>query len=315
MKKNLLAIYNICGIGGFQNSAYYQDAILSVLRQKGFEEDELKVVISSCCSGDLIVHQLNTAFGNSISYNWIGESIPLTASFNHTVKKYVEHFGEFDGYLYLDSGINLHDPLLRFDSLKILWDAHLKGNYAMTAAMPTNDDGHQWWGIQYPESGIYEYKAAQTTNLHCQIYSEEFRKAYDGKLHCDIFANDTSESVSYYLCAAIRRKFAMCLDLRVFHNTSMDGASIGWRGGDGPRKRLFVTEKTMDTRYEEGYHFGFGYEECNDNANWLHDPDKFDAEGYAKDERLHEFLRRELFLSKQEFNYDEIAHEFVPEGA
>lgn len=308
----LLAVYNICGIGGFQNFAYYENAISSILRQR-IGDDELKVVVSSCCSNEDTIRNLTHWFSEQVSFNWITESLPLTVTFNHTVMKCVEEFGAFDGYLYLDSGINFWDPSGRWDALNIFWQAHcLTDNVALTAAMPSNDDGSSWWGITYPELGEYTYKIGETTNLHCQIYSEEFRKAYGGKLHCDIFANDTSESVTSYLCAAIRKKFIMTNRIRVFHNCHLDGASIGWRGGDGPVKRLFMTEKTMDQRYQEGYQFGFGYEECNGNANWLHDPTMFNENGEAlAPEALHKFLKEELFLKKEEFDYDKIAHHFV----
>lgn len=311
--KRLLVIYNICGISGFQNHAYYENAIKSVLEQKGFAEGELKLVVSSCQSTDWTVHHLTTTFGNQISYNWITDSVPLTVSFNHTVREAVKRFGEFDGYLYLDSGINFWNPTREFNSLRLLWDTHLSTELvAITAAFPSNDDGRQWWGITYPEvPGEYVFQIGQTTNLHCQIYSEEFRKAYNGRLHCDIFANDTSESVTSYLCAGIERKFQLSTRLQVFHNCHLDGASIGWRGGDGPRKRLFITEKTMDERYQEGYHVGFGYEECNGNQNWIHDPSLYPLK---EPEKLREFCARELFLTKEQFDYDTIAHHFV-EGA
>jgi hypothetical protein len=314
--KRLLVIYNICGISGFQNHAYYEDAIKSVLAQKGFAPGELKLVVSSCLSLDWTVHHLTHTFGNSISYNWITESVPLGISFNHTVKESVKRFGEFEGYLYLDSGVNFWCPTGHYDALRVLWDTHLNTpSVAITAALPSNDDGRSWWGIQYPEApGEYVFKTGQTTNLHCQIYSEEFRKAYNGRLHCDIFANDTSESVTSYLCAGIERKFQISNRLQVFHNCHLDGASIGWRGGDGPRKRL-MTEKTMDERYQEGYHVGFGYEECNGNMNWIHDPTLYDEAGRVKDpEALRAFCAKELFLTSEQFDYDKISHHFV-EGA
>lgn len=313
MNKRLLVVYNICGLSGFQNLAYYEDALKSVLLQKGFSPGQLKVVVSSCMSMDHAAQNLTHVFGRDLSYNWIGDSLPLTVSFNHTILKSVERFGAFDGYLYLDSGINFWDPLRRFDALKILWDVHNEASdVAITAAMPSNDDGRGWWGIQYPENGEYTYKIGETTNLHCQIYSEEFRKAYEGRLHCDIFANDTSESVTSYLCAAIKKRFIMTNRLSVFHNTHLDGASFGWRGGEGIRKRLFITEKSMDERYQEGQPLGFGYEECNGNSVWAHDQAMFDEDGNAlQAENLHAFLKRELFLSKEQFDYDSIAHHFV----
>lgn len=309
----LLAVYNICGISGFQNFMYYEDAIESILAQRGFKEGDLKVVVSSCLSNDDTMRNLTRRFEGRVSFNWIGESLPLTVTFNHTVMETVKRFGEFDGYLYLDSGINFWDPGKRFDSLKLLWGVHTDTpDIAITAALPSNDDGGSWWGITYPENDEYVYKIGETTNLHCQIYSNDFRNAYNGRLHCDIFANDTSESVTSYLTAAICKKFQMTTRLQVFHNCHLDGASIGWRGGDGIRKRLFVTEKSMDDRYAEGYHYGFGYEECNGNSAWLHDGSLYDDNGNVLAPRaLHDFLKRELFLTKEEFNYDNVIHHFV----
>lgn len=221
--------------------------------------------------------------------------------------------GAFDSYLYIDSGINFWDPSGHWDALKTMYDIHKSGPYAMTAAMPSNDDGREWWGVEYEEDKPYIFPVGKTTNLHCQLYSEEMRQAYNGRLHCDIFANDSSESLSSFLAGAMKKQMVMCPASKVhlLHNQSMDGASIGWRGQnpDGTVK-LFKTDKDMDKRFHEGYEFGFGYEECK--PRWLHDPDKFDANGFATDDRLLPFINQECFLKPDEFSYDSIVHRFEP---
>lgn len=315
----LLLIYNICGISGYQNAFYYVDAIKSLLRQQ--LHVPFKIAISSCLSTARTEQILKENLGDAVIYNWIEESLPLPHTFNHTVQKCVEHFSDvFSNFGYFDSGVNLHDPSNQYDALSNFYKEHTQNkNIAISAAMPSNDDGRQWWDIQYPweddphYNGNYIFPVGKTTNLHCQLYTNEFRKAYNGRIIPDIFANDTSESVTTFMTAAIRKQFQMvnANRIHVFHSQNMDGASIGWRGQnqDGT-VRLFNTEKTMDQRFFEGYEFGFGYEECK--PRWLHDSDKFNVNGFAKDERLLPFLKKELFLSKEEFNYEAIQHRFEP---
>lgn len=318
MSNKILAVYNTCGISGQENTVFYIDAIKSVLEQKGFQEGDVRLVVSACMMSELCQMNLKNNFGDMISYNFIYESYPLTVTFNDTIDQCVKHFGAFDSYLYLDSGISLNgisDELPSLRTLEYAYAQHKSGPYAMTAICPTNDDGHEWWGTTYFETPDenYIFPIGKATNLHCQFYSEEMRQAYNGRLHADIYANDTSESISTFFSGALKRNLMMIAPakLRVLHNQSMDGASIGWRGQnpDGTVK-LFQTEKSMDERFQEGYEFGFGYEECK--PRWLHDPNKFDENGHAKDDRLLDFMRRECFLKPDEFSYENIVRRFEP---
>src|SRR5882672_4756323 len=173
----LCAVYNVCGIGGrdTQVLTYYIDCIRSLLSQDifGGPGDDYKIAISGCMSSDPVQQTLQLlTFGEHLSYNWIEEPLPLSVTFNDTVDHMVKHFGPFDGYLYVDSGISFWDPSGRYDALKNLWDVHQNGPYAITAAMPSNDDGSSWWGIQYRPDEDYVFPVGKATNMHCQIFSE-----------------------------------------------------------------------------------------------------------------------------------------------
>ena len=318
--KKILAVYNSCGISGQENIVYYVDAIRSLLYQTMMDGGEMKIALSACRASNMWKIQSENTFHDLISYNFIEDNVPVSVTFNDTVDKCVKHFGEFDGYLYIDSGISFWDPSCRFNALDMLYTAHKSGPNALTAAMPSNDDGRQWWGIEYKPGEDFVFPVGKTTNLHCQIFDNEWRKAY-GRVLPDIFASHCMESVFSHMSAAIKKKFLMTQKVHVLHNHSMDGASIGTRIGQEPDRfpmsdmfetggLLFKTRKTMDERYREGVELGFGFEECKEY--WRHRPECFDSDGYATNPELAPFYAREVFLKPGEFDYNSLRSHFVP---
>lgn len=248
---------------------------------------------------------MTKTFGNAISYNFIPGRYPLGVTFNDSVDQMVAKFGEFDGYLYVDSGISLWG---QWQLVEYMAQEHKKSNNAITAVMTSNDTGFEWWGIPY-EDGPYTLPVGKAFNMHFQIFDESWRKAY-GRILPDLFASDTSESVFTFMAAAIKKRVSIRREVSVLHVHSMDGASSGFRG-----KILFPgqpSQKDMNQIYAEGKEFGFGYEECNPEKPWAHDPLKFDAEGNALDERLLPFMRENLFVHPPLFDYATITREFLP---
>lgn len=313
----------MCEIGGRGNVPYYLDCIRSLALQdlNGGPGVDYKIALSGCMMTHETAGALQATFGDYLSYNWIHEPHPLSITFNDTVDQMVKKFGPFDGYLYVDSGINFWDPRNRFDALKCLWDLHQENENAITAAFPSNDDGHQWWGIQYVPGQDYFFKGGKCTNMHVQIFDESWRAQYR-RILPDIFADHSMESTFSGMCAAIRKKYMITQKVHLLHNHSMDGASIGARNKHmdpnytpasslTPTVLLYKTKKDMDQRYREGYEYGFHYECCKEF--WKPDLEKFDENWFAKDDRLKDFYRDELFLKPEEFNYDDIKRIFVPE--
>lgn len=317
--KKLLVVYNTCGLGGNSNAAYYLDSIKSLLYQSVVDEwgDDYKIAISGCAIHEGIKGAF-AQFGDHITTNYIDYNYPLGITFNDTVKQCVKHFGEFEGYLYLDSGINFWDPSKRYDAVKIFYDAFKEHNDAVIAAMPSNDDGSSWWGIQYKPNEDYQFTIGQCTNLHCQIFPNDWLKAYNAILP-DIFASNCSESVFSHLSSAIHKKYMMTHKINVLHLTNFDGASFGSRVSDDDRiplssmfqtpGLLYKTKRDIDEIYRDGYDFGFGCEEYQ--QWWRSDKTKFDSNQFAIDTRLKDFLAKELFLSQDKFNYNDIQRMFT----
>lgn len=321
--KKLLAIYNTCEIGRHCNYPWYVNSIQSLISQSMNEKygEDYQIVISGCCLTDATQQTLENQFGKELSLNFIEDPVPLPISFNDTIEQCVKHFGAFESYLYLDSGVTFWDPSMRLDGIEKLFDVHNAHPNCMTAAFPSNDDGGSYWGINYRPHEDHVLPLSRATNLHCQIWSEEWRNAY-GRVYPDIFANDTSESVFSYMAAAIRKQYMVTTKVSVLHLHSLDGASIGQRDASRedytvasehmPNILLYKTKRNMDERHREGYEFGFGYEGCKDF--WPHDPDKFDTQGLAKDDRLAPWIKENLFLQPSEFDYGSLRRTFRPKS-
>ena len=315
---NLLTVYNTCNLGGTGNIPFYVDSIRSLLSQRVRENTRVKVAISACMASDMWKIQSRNTFNNLVSYNFVEENVPVSVSFNHTVDCMVAKYGAFDAYLYIDSGITFWDPSNRYDALQTLIDTRKSGPYAITAAMPSNDDGRQWWNIEYKPGEDYVFPVGKTTNMHCQIFDEEWRKAY-GHILPDIFASHCMESVFSHMASAISKKFILTQRVNLLHNHSMDGASIGSRSIDLDRipmyrifetgGLLFKTKKEINDVYIRGKHLGFGIEECK--PYWPHDPACY-KDGIALNPELKTFIRDELYLKKEEFDYSGIKHYFIP---
>ena len=303
----LLAVLNICGISGRQNTSYYVDTIRSLLMQSSYMEKNLHIAVSSCASLPETRLNLERSFGQYVTFNWIPGRYPLGVTFNDTVDQCVKHFGAFDGYLYIDSGVSLWG---QWDLVKFMADWHRESKAAISAVMTSNDTGFEWWGIPY-EPGVYTLPVGRAFNMHFQIFDEEWRKAY-GRILPDLFASDTSESVFTFMAAGIKKKVQIHRSVSVLHCHSMDGASSGFRG-----KIVFPGvpgQKTLDQIYAEGRELGFGYEECSPEKKWMHDPGKFtaDTQEALDAPALRDFIAHELYVHPPIFDYNHIHREFVP---
>lgn len=319
--RKLLIIYNTTEISRPANYPWYANCLQALINQtmKAKYGDDYQIAVSGCCLSDATQQTLEMHFGTQVSLNYTEEPVPLSISFNDTVEQCVKHFGPFESYLYLDSGVTFWDPSQRNDAVERLYDVHKSYPNCMTAAYPSNDDGGSYWGVAYRPNDDHILPLGRATNLHCQIWSEEWRQAY-GKILPDIFANDTMESTFSYMAAALRKQYMVTTQISVLHLHSLDGASCGQRNTTNPNYTaasehmpnilLYKTKRNMDARHQEGYEFGFGYEGCKNF--WPHDPAKFDGNGMAIDDRLAPWIRNNLFLTKEEFDYESLVRIFRP---
>lgn len=297
--KEILVIYNICGISRNENHNYYCQAINSILSQNF---PSFRLVISGCFVDEKIKKILHEQFGTKISYLWTDDKYPLNITFNYAVKKCISEYGEFKAYLYVDSGVTFG---LDKNVISKMYDRIKKG-YAMVASKVDADDGYESWGLHPKENEDFVVPLGKAVNLHCQMFHEDVYRTYNA-LAPDIFASDTSESISTFLCAAINKKWVVTHDVKLHHEFNMDGASSGFRH---KHPLLFRSKKSIQDICAEGKLLGFGYEEINYFC--MHNSTKYDQDGNPLDERLLPFLKENLFLNDS-FDYTKISGSFFPQ--
>jgi len=318
MEKNkLLVVYNTCGISGRDNTAAYANSIQKILEQK-FENG--KIVISSCLNSPALMQPLMKATrGKGIDYNLIKEKLPVNVTFNHSVKKCREIYGDFEGYLYIDSGCSF----TKAGDLQKLYDMFKSGPYAMASTRTTTDTGiGNWFGKEDEEvfqDGDLVVPVGKAINLHTQIFSHDLIEAY-GHAIPDIFASYCTESTFSFLCAAIKKNWVMSKDVIVDHLWGMDGASSGFNPNGiiahvmDPWKHLFRSPKPMEEIIKDpvGIKAGFGYEEVCDVL--MHDESQFDSDGFCLNEDLEPFIKNNLFLKNDMLDYNTIDHTYVSDN-
>ena len=310
MKNKLLVVYNTCGFSGREHVDWYIDCINNLLNQ---DFEDFRLVISSCGNRLPAIKKLVETFKDKVSYNFINDRITVNQSFNHTVKKCVEELGEFEGYLYVDSGVNVRDNK---NVLSEAYKLFKSSNYGMVTIQASNDNGFkQWIGVDgYITGENFEIPVGRACNLHTQIFSNDIFKAFDNKIIPDIFVAYCTESVFSFLTAATRQRWIIMKDMVLEHLKSIDGATCGFNhtGPKGDNKNNLFADLDI---YEickdpEAWESGFGYEEMQ--GVFFHDPKKYNEKGEVQDpERLKEFIRTRMFLTKEQFDYDKVVHKFI----
>lgn len=310
----MLVVFNTCGINR-QNTHAYVHHIGKMLDQCG---DDTHVAISSCMNGPLSRQIVREKFGSTISYNNIDDRLPVSVTFNDTVEQCINHFGEFDGYMFVDSGIDFSsDP----GAIKRLHALYRTGKYAMVAARTDDDMGFDDWfktdmvGHSLFENGDMIVPVGKAVNLHVQIFSTEMVRYLCRPLP-DIFAGQCMESTFSFLCAAFNRKWIVSGDTILTHRTGMDGPSSGfspaaWLQSGRPRwDHMFGTDESILDIIGRGVQYGMGYEENQSIVN--HDASKYDENGFAICPELKDYIRDNLYLTKEQFDYSTINREFTP---
>ena len=318
MKKYLI-VYNTCGISGKDNSGYYVNAINTIIEQ---DYDNYVLAVSACKNPDYQIEKIlkhcKVDFVNSID-----DVLPVNITFNDTIREATKEFGDFEGFLYLDSGVKF----TKRDQLSKLISLYESGNYGMVSAQVDNDFGWCWFGLdEYSRPILREnmiIPVGKACNLHCQIFSNEIFKYY-GNVMPDIFRSYCTESVFSFINSAIRKKWIVSSEVRVHHaftvpdgkrddGDGLDGHSSGFRAPPGTWDDVFPPHSMKEIiKKPEGSKAGFGYEELRGIK--MHDPSCFDSDGYCENDELKVFLKDNLFLKKEHFDYDKISRTFFKEN-
>ena len=309
MTNKLLVTFNTCGISGKENIDHYVKTIHQLLSQ---DFDNYRVVLSSCLNNQETRDKIYNEFGGQISYNYIDDVLPIVVTFNDTVLQSVKHHGYFEGYLYVESGLDFED---NDQILKQLYNRMKSGPYSIVSGMVDTDAGYEEHNLNIAnKEGFVVIPVGKAVNGHIHIFSD-LLVSYYGRGWPDIFAGYCNESVFSFLSAALQTKWVLSTESTVKHYEEMDGRSSGFN-----IPKMAMTRPTWDHPFiipsitqrictEECWNAGLGYEEFRQIM--MHRQDQFDEQGFCINDKLKEICKTKLFLQPDEFDYDKINHRYI----
>lgn len=313
-RNKLAVIYNICGISGREDINYYVHVIQSIYNQQKESNTDYLYAVGACKVSKEIINSLKHYFP-SLFIVAIDDIVPINVSFNLTVQKVVENYGSFDGYLYLDYGVNLNPDT---DLLNKLHSKFMSGPYGMLSTRTDNDNGyHLWYGLgkyhgdesendKLFENGDFIVPVGKCVNLHAQIFSHKLYEAYNRKVMPDIFAAYCTESVFSFLNSALRLKWIIDKDTILHHQQIPGNGASGFGSGYDGLDRMFIDQTPVLERIKPGIPYGMGYDESRRLV--MHDKSQYDEEDLCTNEKLKEYIRDYMFLPETTINYEDIKY-------
>lgn len=312
-EKKILTVYNTCGLRK-DNTNMYIESISSILKQKNVLQ---KVVVSSCCNSDECLDKLLEVFGKQIEIISFKDPYTVNITFNKTVQVITDSYGEFDAYLYIDSGVFINNEDTLYEAKKRLET----GLYSMITIQVDGDAGYHnispelKYSSQEPQiiNNDYTIPVGKALNLHIQMFTNEIYKAFDSKIIPDVFAAYCTESTFPFLNASVGKKWVIVKDIICRHISSVDGASSSQRHispiYNNTWNNLLFGRNAMDfINDKEAIECGLGYEECGNIM--LHRPESYDSEeNCLQKEKLKEIVKKYYFSNIQELDYRDIAYE------
>jgi hypothetical protein len=318
--KNILIVYNACGIKR-DNSAWYIKCMQSMLDQD-FNHDNFKILWSSCMNSIGCVKEVYSHFKDKISYCFHSEPHTVNITFNKAVRDMTQYYGQFDYYLYIDSGVTFED---QSDILKKIYDVCVGESPGMLTVQTDTDEA---FNSLDEERFVYETPTPQiigehfvvpigkACNAHAHVYSNEIFNTFNFKLIPDVFAAYCTESTFSFLTAAANQKWIIMKDEQVVHMKGVDGASAGSPHHSpihrNPWNNLLFGRNALDfINNEQALKAGLGYEECNQIM--MHNEKAYDEHDMPiHKEELVNAINKYFFLSNDELEYDKIKSKFIP---
>ena len=326
---SLLIIYNTCGLNKVDNSDFYIKNIKSILNQN-FKDR--KIIFSGNNIQPSVFKKLYNEFRNDINYCLTNQGLAVNQTFNHSVLKGVENYGEFDGYMYVASDVSFNDDA---DSLERLHQRTSDPTNGIISPEIDRDNGYFWWFNFDQEKNLWDIFSRDkdfvvplgcTANLHCKIFSNKIFREFERVLP-DIFVSYCTESIFSFLCAAIKQKFIITNDVVCHHgekagtHEGLDGQTLTFGAAWDrlyPGTPRTIAEIISDPAAAQ---CGLGYEEWappfiaqgkvdSSKPHLIHDPKQFDDNGFSIDNRLRNYIKENFFLKKNVLDYGKIEYRF-----
>lgn len=344
--RKILLVYNTCGIKR-DNTKWYIECINSFLNQ---DFEGVHVVVSSCMNSMSCFKELYLTFENKISYCLYPERYVVQTTFNKTVLEIVKKFGEFEGYLYVDSGVTFDDQK---NVLKEAYSRLRTNKYAIVTVQTDTDTAFNDLAGGYvgdeivqdsPEAisewakkrGGFSYETkfgdiqitgedyivppGAAANLHANIFSNELWKTYNKRILADVFKAWCLESTFIWQTKSILKDWVVVKDLQVRHVKALDVPCAGFKTHNEQTghywDNLFGDRSALDWMKDpEANRVGLGYHNHPNvslESRMQYSLDAFDDNNVAKyPDELAEVMRKFFFLTKDELDYEGIKFKLI----
>lgn len=297
-----LIVYNICEIHGQDKSDLYINALTLIYAQQ--TKHNFQVVVSGCMVSYATKKRLKNSFPKAL-FSYIEEPLSVNITFNKTILECVKKYGPYKSYIYLDSGLDLINPLTLDSLINKFYE--YENEVGILYGLTNNDTGGDIRKVE-GNADIGILPIGTGLNLHCALFTPYYFEKYNHLLP-DIFNSGTSESIYTYLTGAIDRK-VMVVSPNIFyiHHKASDGPSL-WVKGSGiiSYKIGSFTVTQMALYLSSGVKYGFGYEEWKGLLK--HKTELWDGHKCQKENELYEWIKTNVYLNKELLNYDEIKYE------
>lgn len=324
MKKALI-VYNICGIAK-DNTDTYPIFMRAIKKQFKTFNGLLKVVVSGCMMRDHTMSKLKQQFPE-FDYIHVKDKLTVNITFNNAILKAIEKYGEFDTYAYQaadallgDNSVEdmtntmMNNPVIGLYSAQIDHDSCYAYGLKLGGGRHIVDDERARHEM-FKHGGDYIVPVGRACAAHFNIYSNDLFKFY-GRCCPDIFASYCTESIFSFMTAAIKKQWWISKNNIINHFPSLDVPSAGFKPTEEDHRKngywdhaLFSDSliNIFDNQYARS--IGLGFEECQDVV--IHDGSQFDKNQFCINEQLKEYIKENLYVSKDKFDYDKINCEFV----
>jgi hypothetical protein len=304
----ILTIYNTCGIHR-NNTEWYSKCLQSVLDQ---DHPENKVVMSSCVNSENCIRTIKDKFQDSVEVVYFPDRYIVNTTCNKTIQVMVEKYGEFDAYLFLDSGVYFTDP----QSISKSVESIQNNKYSMLTLQTDTDTGFITIGYQDNSSvpqivgQDFVFPMGHACNLHCQFFSNDIFKAFGHKIIPDVFAAFCTESTFPFLNAAVGKKWGILKDVMVPHNKAVDGPSSSQPHFSSSHNNtwnnlLYGRDARDFINDPEAISCGLGYEECA--GVMMHNKSAYDGnENAIFPEKLKSAILKYFFTNESDLDYNNI---------
>jgi hypothetical protein len=323
MSKSILVVYNLCGIK-HDNIEMWLNFLEDIVNQ---DYPNFKLAISGCIVSENSKKRLENFKNkhNNVILNFINDKLPVNVTFNHTIQICTEEFGIFDTYLYIASDIKFGNDR---DILSKLIYLHSNSNSAIINALVDHDAGLEAAVAieqldelhKLLETSHFIINIGKGVNGHVMMCDKEIYLQFNNKIIPDIFATHCTEATYCYIAASLGKKVLVHnKDIMLRHIGFADGHSAGFieeiqYNDDISWKHLFKSSLPAEKRLlsEEAKASGFGYGEWKNPKLLPRDESMYDEnEDHIEPKKLLDFLKTGIYLTKEEFDYNNINYQFI----